>query len=148
MKKINEISRSVSTFSWNLGLFQLAFSWKIDPVENLSTVFLVTVKSNYWSSASIVFCVVLFRSLKLLIVACIIMLHFTVDAVEYLHHVNPIISWKDVVSFLPRAVFEKKNQKTNALVAQLQKKLEKYHNTVTVSITSQLDYELEISIAW
>ncbi|XP_020615947.1 transmembrane and coiled-coil domains protein 1-like isoform X2 [Orbicella faveolata] len=28
-----------------------------------------------------------------------------------------------------KAVFEKKNQKTNTLVAQLQKKLEKYHNT-------------------
>lgn len=29
-----------------------------------------------------------------------------------------------------KAVFEKKNQKTNALIAQLQKKLEKYHNTL------------------
>ncbi|KAJ7389095.1 Transmembrane and coiled-coil domains protein 2 [Desmophyllum pertusum] len=29
-----------------------------------------------------------------------------------------------------KAVFEKKNQKTNSLVAQLQKKLEKYHNTL------------------
>lgn len=29
-----------------------------------------------------------------------------------------------------KSVFEKKNQKTNSLVAQLQKKLEKYHNTL------------------
>ncbi|XP_078384307.1 transmembrane and coiled-coil domain protein 3-like isoform X2 [Oculina patagonica] len=29
-----------------------------------------------------------------------------------------------------KAVFEKKNQKTNSLIAQLQKKLEKYHNTL------------------
>ena len=41
-----------------------------------------------------------------------------------------------MLSLTLRAVktnFEKKNQKTNALVLQLQKKLEKYHNTLVVS---------------
>ena len=49
---------------------------------------------------------------------------------------KPYYYLKYLFSFLLRAVFEKKNQKTNTLVGQLQKKLEKYHNTLTVSITS------------
>ena len=34
-----------------------------------------------------------------------------------------------------RTLFEKKNQKTNSHIQQLQKKLEKYHNTLMVSLT-------------